>query len=61
MFQTIKTYHRTENQHPVLGVEYQPNESSSLSNISRRWDCCSLLLCRQQRSAVSFLFLWRLT
>lgn len=23
-----KTYHRTENQHPVLGVEYQPNESS---------------------------------
>jgi len=23
-----KTYHRTENQHPILGVEYQPNESS---------------------------------
>jgi hypothetical protein len=23
-----KTYHRTENHHPVLGVEYQPNESS---------------------------------
>lgn len=23
-----KTYHQTENQHPVLGVEYQPNESS---------------------------------
>ncbi|MCK8045728.1 DUF1852 domain-containing protein [Shewanella sp. 1CM18E] len=23
-----KTYHRTENQHPVLGVEYHPNESS---------------------------------
>jgi hypothetical protein len=23
-----KTYHRTENQHPVLGIEYQPNESS---------------------------------
>ncbi|WP_120510505.1 DUF1852 domain-containing protein [Photobacterium salinisoli] len=23
-----KTYHRTENKHPVLGVEYQPNESS---------------------------------
>ncbi|SJN22732.1 hypothetical protein FM109_04350 [Vibrio casei] len=23
-----KTYHRTANQHPVLGVEYQPNESS---------------------------------
>lgn len=23
-----KTYHRTENQHPVLGFEYQPNESS---------------------------------
>ena len=23
-----KTYLRTENQHPVLGVEYQPNESS---------------------------------
>ncbi|ESP95000.1 MULTISPECIES: DUF1852 domain-containing protein [Pseudoalteromonas] len=23
-----KTYHRTENQHPVLGYEYQPNESS---------------------------------
>ena len=23
-----KTYHRTENQHPALGVEYQPNESS---------------------------------
>jgi hypothetical protein len=23
-----KTYHQTENQHPVLGVEYQPNETS---------------------------------
>ncbi len=23
-----KTYHQTKNQHPVLGVEYQPNESS---------------------------------
>lgn len=23
-----KTYHQTENQHPVLGIEYQPNESS---------------------------------
>ena len=23
-----KTYHRTENRHPVLGVEYYPNESS---------------------------------
>ncbi|UXI04515.1 DUF1852 domain-containing protein [Photobacterium sp. TY1-4] len=23
-----KIYHRTENQHPVLGIEYQPNESS---------------------------------
>jgi hypothetical protein len=23
-----KTYHQTENQHPVLGVEYLPNESS---------------------------------
>lgn len=23
-----KTYYRTENQHPVLGVEYQPNEPS---------------------------------
>lgn len=23
-----KTYHRSENQHPVLGVEYLPNESS---------------------------------
>ena len=23
-----KTYYRTENQHPVLGAEYQPNESS---------------------------------
>jgi hypothetical protein len=23
-----KTYHRSENQHPVLGVEYHPNESS---------------------------------
>lgn len=23
-----KTYHRTANQHPILGVEYQPNETS---------------------------------
>ena len=23
-----KTYHRTDNQHPILGFEYQPNESS---------------------------------
>ncbi|USD34845.1 MULTISPECIES: DUF1852 domain-containing protein [Vibrio] len=23
-----KTYHRTDNQHPVLGYEYEPNESS---------------------------------
>ncbi len=22
-----KTYHRTANQHPILGIEYQPNES----------------------------------
>ncbi|MBB3810515.1 DUF1852 domain-containing protein [Pseudochelatococcus contaminans] len=26
---TSKTYHRTENQHPVLGVEYKQNELSS--------------------------------
>jgi len=26
---TSKTYHRTENQHPILGVEYQQNELSS--------------------------------
>ncbi len=23
-----KTYHRTDNEHPILGVEYQPNETS---------------------------------
>ena len=23
-----KTYHRTANEHPILGIEYQPNESS---------------------------------
>lgn len=31
-----KTYHRTENQHPVLGVEYQPNESSLTEQYFRK-------------------------
>ena len=31
-----KTYHRTENQHPVLGLEYQPNESSLTEQYFRK-------------------------
>ncbi len=31
-----KTYHRTENQHPVLGVEYLPNESSLTEQYFRK-------------------------
>jgi len=31
-----KTYHRTENRHPVLGVEYQPNESSLTESYFRK-------------------------
>ncbi|MBQ4836528.1 MULTISPECIES: DUF1852 domain-containing protein [Pseudoalteromonas] len=31
-----KTYHRTENQHPVLGYEYQPNESSLTEQYFKR-------------------------
>lgn len=31
-----KTYHRTENTHPVLGVEYQPNESSLTEQYLRK-------------------------
>ncbi|MDO6445153.1 DUF1852 domain-containing protein [Colwellia sp. 1_MG-2023] len=31
-----KTYYRTQNQHPVLGVEYQPNESSLTEKYFKR-------------------------
>ena len=31
-----KIYHRTENQHPVLGVEYTPNESSLTEQYFRK-------------------------
>ncbi|KYN89293.1 hypothetical protein ATY37_13205 [Vibrio cidicii] len=31
-----KTYHRLENQHPVLGYEYQPNESSLTEQYFRK-------------------------
>lgn len=31
-----KIYHRTENQHPVLGFEYQPNESSLTEQYFRK-------------------------
>ncbi|WP_102794658.1 DUF1852 domain-containing protein [Bowmanella denitrificans] len=31
-----KTYHRAENQHPVLGFEYQPNESSLTEQYFRK-------------------------
>ncbi|NVK54695.1 MAG: DUF1852 domain-containing protein [Alteromonadaceae bacterium] len=31
-----KVYHRTENQHPILGVEYQPNESSLTEQYFRK-------------------------
>lgn len=31
-----KTYHRTENRHPVLGVEYQPDESSLTESYFRK-------------------------
>ncbi|MFD2166336.1 DUF1852 domain-containing protein [Thalassotalea euphylliae] len=31
-----KTYHRTENEHPVLGVEYLPNESSLTEQYFRK-------------------------
>lgn len=31
-----KTYYRTENQHPVLGFEYQPNESSLTEQYFRK-------------------------
>jgi len=31
-----KTYHRTENQHPVLGVEYTPNETSLTEQYFRK-------------------------
>jgi len=31
-----KTYHRTENRHPVLGVEYRPNESSLTEHYFKR-------------------------
>ena len=31
-----KTYHRTVNEHPILGVEYQPNESSLTENYFKK-------------------------
>lgn len=31
-----KIYHRTDNEHPVLGVEYQPNESSLTESYFRK-------------------------
>ena len=33
-----KTYNRTENQHPVLGVEYEPNESSLTEQYFKKMD-----------------------
>lgn len=33
-----KTYHRTENQHPLLGFEYQPNASSLTEQYFKKMD-----------------------
>lgn len=42
-----KTYHRTENQHPILGVEYQQNELSRRISTSKKWACRSAISCRR--------------
>ena len=36
---TSKTYRRTGNKHPVLGVEYQQNELSSTDQYFAKWGC----------------------
>lgn len=42
-----KVYRRSENQHPVLGVEYHPNESSLTEQYFKRWGFRCVTLCRQ--------------
>ncbi len=42
-----KVYRRTDNQHPVLGFEYQPNESSLTEQYFKRWVYKCATLCRQ--------------
>ncbi len=41
-----KTYHRTENQPPALGVEYQPDEPSLTEQYFKKWACRCVILCR---------------
>jgi len=42
-----KTYHRTENRHPILGVEYRQNEFSPTDQYFEKWGCRSAISCRQ--------------
>jgi len=53
-----KTYHRTENQHPVLGVEYHPNESSLTEQYFKKMGLRTLFYAAKQCCASRFLFLW---
>lgn len=38
-------YHRTGNQHPVLGIEYQPGGSSLTEKYFKKWICRFAILC----------------
>jgi hypothetical protein len=45
-----KTYHRTENHHPILGVEYRQGEFSPPTSTSTRWACRCATSCRRAAS-----------
>jgi hypothetical protein len=42
---TSKTYHRTDNHHPILGIEYRQSEFSPPTTISPRWACRCAISC----------------
>lgn len=41
------TYHRTGNQHPVLGIEYRQDRSSLTDQYFKKWACRCAISCRQ--------------
>lgn len=54
-----KTYHRTENQHPVLGVEYQQDEYSLTDEYFKKMGMKVRFHAAEQRRAFGFLFFRR--
>lgn len=49
-------YHRTGNEHPVLGIEYAQEGVSLTERYFSKWVCRYAILCQKQRRAVGLLF-----